>query len=174
MGESRAGAATCFASFELVISSFDGRFWGPEKEVDVGDLGAPKAVMKDMTMQGVQYGVWCHVSTWLTSGATHLVNPRSFELPRTRLAMTWSMRNHERQALDKAWGRFCLFRPTPKLMGRLSHNLVLGRWEDGQTNGNNNVQENDSIDNGQRYQRIDWGWIVIENCCGKLEPGNYF
>ena len=35
------------------MSSFDGGFWGPEKEVVVGDLGAPKADMNDKTMQGV-------------------------------------------------------------------------------------------------------------------------
>ena len=29
-----------------------GGFCGPEKEVDVGDFGAPKADMKDKTMQG--------------------------------------------------------------------------------------------------------------------------
>ena len=55
VGESRAGAATCFVSVELVMFCDDGVFCGPEKVVEVGDLGAPpNADMKDMTMQGDQ------------------------------------------------------------------------------------------------------------------------
>ena len=55
VGESLAGAATCLGSEEALRSCCDGRFCcGPEKEVDVGDFGAPKAVMKERTMQGGQ------------------------------------------------------------------------------------------------------------------------
>ncbi len=51
-----------------MISSFDGRFWGPEKEVVVGDLGAPKAVMNDMTMQGISMNRIARL------GLSHLLN----------------------------------------------------------------------------------------------------
>lgn len=52
-GESRAGAAACCGDDEAVELGCDDFSWGPEKEVVVGDLGAPKAVINERTMQGV-------------------------------------------------------------------------------------------------------------------------
>jgi len=61
------------------MSCWDGAFWGPEKEVDVGDFGAPKAVMNDITTQGDQCAIHCLTPTWLTSRTTHFGGSKSFE-----------------------------------------------------------------------------------------------
>ena len=72
VGESRAGPATCFVSVEVVMSCLDGVVCGPEKLVDVGDLGAPKADMNESTMQGISTHVECLGVTWPTSRPSHV------------------------------------------------------------------------------------------------------
>lgn len=54
VGESLEGAAACLGSAEPIVSDCEGIFCGdPENEVEVGDFGAPKAVMNERTMQGL-------------------------------------------------------------------------------------------------------------------------
>jgi hypothetical protein len=81
VGESLAGAATCFTSAEPMVSCCDGGPCGPENEVDVGDFGAPKAVINERTMPGVSmHWAICLTLTWLhTSRAAHLGASGSFE-----------------------------------------------------------------------------------------------
>lgn len=64
-----------------MVSCCDGEPCGPENEVDVGDFGAPKAVMNERTMHGGQYALGkCFTLTWLlTSRAAHLGASRCSE-----------------------------------------------------------------------------------------------
>ena len=51
-GESLAGPAECWGDDEVYVSCRDGSF--DIGEANVGDFGAPKADMKDRTMQGIR------------------------------------------------------------------------------------------------------------------------
>lgn len=72
VGESLAGAAICLGSAEPMVSCWDGEPCGPENEVDVGDFGAPKAVINERTMHGVSMH-WANVS--LSRGFSPLERP---------------------------------------------------------------------------------------------------
>lgn len=77
-GESRAGAAMCCGE-EVVVTSCRDEFCGPEKDVVVGDLGAPKAVMNDITLHRVSVPEGEGRPTRLTSGSCHLDYIQSLE-----------------------------------------------------------------------------------------------
>ncbi len=104
VGESLAGAATCLGSAEPMVSCCDGGPCGPENDVEVGDFGAPKAVINERTMHRVSMH-WANVS--LPRGSLPLERPiltlqRALRLAATTKESEWLCRYSSQTVSHKA------------------------------------------------------------------------